>query len=88
MSAIPVRRFEDLNSDWEIGIERLMSRKPRNFRAGYTYHVTTRCNNREFKLQRLECREVFLYAIKQALDKYKFKLYGSLHHVESYPLLD
>ena len=53
-----------------------MSRKSRNVQAGYAYHITTRCNNREFKLQRWECREVFLYAIKQALDKYKFKLYG------------
>ncbi|TRV45156.1 MAG: transposase, partial [Microcystis panniformis Mp_MB_F_20051200_S6D] len=23
-----------------------MSRKPRNLQAGYSYHVTTRCNNR------------------------------------------
>ncbi|MEH2335252.1 transposase [Nostoc sp.] len=53
-----------------------MSRKPRNFQIGETYHITTRCNNREFKLQRWECREVFLYAIKQALDKFKFKLYA------------
>jgi four helix bundle protein len=44
-----------------------MPRKPRTFKPGYAYHVTTRCNNREFKLQRQQCREVFLYAIK--LDK-------------------
>ena len=53
-----------------------MSRKPRNLQAGYSYHVTTRCNNREFKLSKRECREVFLYAINKALSKYKFKLYA------------
>ena len=36
-----------------------MSRSPRHFQSGFCYHVTTRCNNREFKLTRLECREVF-----------------------------
>ncbi|MDE5100317.1 MAG: transposase, partial [Trichodesmium sp. St16_bin4-tuft] len=29
-----------------------MPRKPRNLLAGYSYHITTRCNNREFKLSR------------------------------------
>ncbi|MGK7877358.1 MAG: transposase [Xenococcaceae cyanobacterium] len=53
-----------------------MPRKPRNFKTGYSYHITTRCNNREFKLSRRECREVFLYAIRKALDKHKFKLYA------------
>ncbi|RFP52074.1 MAG: transposase [Limnothrix sp. CACIAM 69d] len=53
-----------------------MPRKPRIFKQGYAYHITTRCNNREFKLSRRECREVFLYAIRKALDKFGFKLYG------------
>ena len=53
-----------------------MPRQLRNFKSGYSYHITTRCNNREFKLARRECREVFLYAIKKALDKYRFKLYA------------
>ena len=56
--------------------EKIMSRKSRNLQAGYSYHVTTRCNNREFKLSKRECREVFLYAINNALSKYKFKLYA------------
>jgi putative transposase len=56
--------------------EKIMSRKSRNLQAGYSYHVTTRCNNREFKLSKRECREVFLYAINKALSKYKFKLYA------------
>ena len=50
-----------------------MPRKPRNLKSGYSYHITIRCNNREFKLSRRECREVFLYAIKKALDKYNFQ---------------
>lgn len=53
-----------------------MPRKPRELKSGYCYHVTTRCNNREFKLTRRECREVFLYALHQALDKFRFKLYA------------
>ncbi|WP_026735260.1 transposase [Fischerella sp. PCC 9605] len=53
-----------------------MSRPKRNFQQGFCYHITTRCNNREFRLTRLECREVFLYAIKKAQQKYGFKLYA------------
>lgn len=53
-----------------------MPRKPRELKADYCYHITTRCNNREFKLSRHECREVLLYAIKKAFDKFKFKLYA------------
>ena len=50
--------------------------KKRNLSTGYAAGITIRCNNREFKLQRSECREVFLYCLKQAIDKYKFKLYA------------
>jgi putative transposase len=53
-----------------------MPRLPRNLQPNYCYHITTRCNNREFRLTRLECREVLLYAIKKALQKYDFKLYA------------
>ncbi len=53
-----------------------MPRQPRQLQPGYSYHVTTRCNNREFRLTRIECRQVLLYAIKKAQDKYRFKLYG------------
>lgn len=53
-----------------------MSRPPREFRVGYCYHITVRCNNREFRLTRLECREVLLYAIKKCQEKYGFKVYG------------
>jgi putative transposase len=53
-----------------------MSRQPRDLQEGYCYHITVRCNNREFKLLRHECREVFLYALNQAKEKFGFKLYA------------
>ena len=57
-----------------------MPSKPRNFQIGHSYHITTRCNNREFKLSRRECREVFLYAIKKVSTKYNLS-----EHRYSYP---
>ncbi len=51
-----------------------MPRKPRELKPGFGYHVTTRCNNREFKLLRHECREVFIYALNRAIAKYNFKV--------------
>ncbi len=53
-----------------------MARLPRELKAGFCYHVTIRCNNREFKLIRDECREVLLYAIDKCQEKYGFKLYA------------
>ncbi|MFO7141632.1 transposase [Arthrospira sp. PCC 8006] len=53
-----------------------MSRPTRNFQPGHCHHVTVRCNNREFKLTRTECRKVLLYTIKRVLEKYRFRLYG------------
>jgi putative transposase len=53
-----------------------MPRPARDLKPNYCYHITVRCNNREFKLLRHECREVFLYALKQAIEKYNFKLYA------------
>lgn len=61
-----------------------MSRSPRQLVNGFCYHITTRCNNREFNLSRRDCREVLLYAIKKAQVKYGFKLYAlciMLNHV-------
>ncbi|MBD2460665.1 transposase [Oscillatoria sp. FACHB-1407] len=48
----------------------------RNLKAEYCYHITMRCNNREFRLIRLECREILLYALKRCQDKFEFKLYA------------
>lgn len=53
-----------------------MSRKARDLNPNYCYHITVRCNNREFNLIRHECREVFLFALKKAIEKFNFKLYA------------
>ncbi len=53
-----------------------MSRAKRDLKSGYCYHITTRCNNREFRLTRHECRQVFIYTLKKAIAKFEFKLYG------------
>ena len=53
-----------------------MPRQSRDLKPGYCYHITVRCNNREFRLTRGECREVFLYAIHECQQKYGFKLYA------------
>jgi putative transposase len=53
-----------------------MPRAPRELQGGYCYHVTIRCNNREFHLSDRACREVLLYALQRALLKYRFKLYA------------
>ena len=53
-----------------------MSRHTRELKPRYFYHVTTRCNNREFRLIRDECRELLLFALQKCKDKYGFKLYA------------
>lgn len=41
-----------------------------------SYHITSCCNNREFRLTLLESRQVFLFILKKAIIKYNFKLYS------------
>ncbi|MFN5262557.1 MAG: transposase, partial [Pseudanabaena sp.] len=53
-----------------------MSRPKRELQLGFSYHITMRCNNREFRLTRLECRKVLLYAIEKLKEKYSLKLYA------------
>jgi putative transposase len=53
-----------------------MPRLLRQIKSGYAYHVTMRCNNREFRLIRQECRQVLLYALQKCQMKYGFKLYA------------
>ena len=43
-----------------------MSRPRRELVPGSCYHVTTRCNNREFHLTQPLCRNLLLYALSQA----------------------
>ncbi|NES20361.1 MAG: hypothetical protein F6K41_15860 [Symploca sp. SIO3E6] len=53
-------------------------------KAGYCYHITTRCNNRDFNLANRESREIYLYILSKAQDKYPFKLYAlclMLNHI-------
>ncbi len=53
-----------------------MARQPRDLRSGYCYHITTRCNNREFRLTRGECRDFLLYAINRCQQKHGFTLHA------------
>lgn len=53
-----------------------MPRPPRLLQAGHSYHVTIRCNNREFRLTRPECRQVLLFVLQKAIAKFAFKLYA------------
>jgi len=59
---------------WET--KTFMPHQPRQLKPNFCYHITVRCNNRDFCLTRLECREVLLYAIKQCQEKFEFKVYG------------
>ncbi len=53
-----------------------MPRPQRQLAQNCCYHITVRCNNREFRLTRFECRSVLLYALQRYRDKYGFKLYA------------
>ena len=53
-----------------------MGRPSRDLQSGYCYHITVRCNNREFRLTQVECKDTLLYAIKKCQDTFGFKLYG------------
>ncbi|MFQ4139441.1 transposase [Nodosilinea sp. PGN35] len=53
-----------------------MPRQLRELISGRCHHVTVRCNNREFRLTRVECRQLLLYALDQCKAKFGFKLYG------------
>jgi len=46
-----------------------MARLPRDLIVGFCHPITVRCNNREFRLIRDECREILLYAIDQCQEK-------------------
>ncbi|MEB3212737.1 MAG: transposase [Leptolyngbyaceae bacterium] len=53
-----------------------MPRKLRVLLPGYCYHITVRCNNREFCLTKYVCKQVLLFGLKQCQDKFDLKLYG------------
>ena len=53
-----------------------MPRLPRKLQPSYCYHITIRCNNREFRLTQFACRKWLIYSIHKCKKKYGFKLYG------------
>lgn len=53
-----------------------MPRNPRELKPDYCYHITVRCNSREYRLIREECRDALLNTIKECQEKYHFKLYA------------
>ncbi len=53
-----------------------MARQRRVLKLNHSYHITTRCNNREFRLTRFECKAVLLFSLGQCQAHYGFKLYG------------
>ena len=53
-----------------------MSRQPRDLKPNCCYHITIRCNNRDFRLTQFARKEILLMAIKRCQEKFGFKLYG------------
>ena len=53
-----------------------MPRLPRNLPSNCTFHITVRCNNKEFNLAKPATRELLLEVIAKAKNKLEFKLYG------------
>jgi len=53
-----------------------MGRPLRDLQTGYCYHLTVRCNAREFRLATTACREIVLFALHKAQEKFHFKLFA------------
>ncbi|NES65320.1 MAG: transposase [Okeania sp. SIO2D1] len=53
-----------------------MPRQPRNLPSNCTFHITVRCNNKEFNLAKRATRELLLEVIAKAKQKFEFKIYG------------
>ena len=53
-----------------------MPRPPRRRRPGCSAHVTVRCNNRAFDLQRKETRLFVLHALARAAEKFGARIYA------------
>ena len=49
-------------------------RKPRELYTGAEYHVTARINRGEFALETSEIKELFLFIVKRAKNKYSFSI--------------
>ena len=53
-----------------------MPRQPRDLPEDCAFHITVRCNNKEFNLARRILRELFLEVIAKAKERFNFHLYG------------
>ena len=53
-----------------------MPRQPRALPSDCAFHITVRCNNKEFNLAQRRLRECFLEVIAKARQTFEFKLYG------------
>jgi REP element-mobilizing transposase RayT len=53
-----------------------MPRPSRSLPAGHSFHITLRCNSRQFLIAKRIRRDVLLVILEKAKQKYSFRLYG------------
>ena len=53
-----------------------MPRPRRHLPAGHSFHITLRCNSRQFLIAKRIRRDVLLVVLEKAKQKYPFHLYG------------
>jgi len=53
-----------------------MPRSRRSLPQGHSFHITLRCNSRQFLLARQLRRDVLLVVLEKAMQKHSFRLYG------------
>jgi len=53
-----------------------MPRPPRHLPQGHSFHITLRCNSRQFLIAKQLRRDVLLVVLEKAQQKYRFRLYG------------
>ena len=53
-----------------------ISRSSRSFPAGHSFHITLRCNSRQFLIAKRIRRDVLLVVLEKAKQDYSFRLYG------------
>ncbi len=53
-----------------------MSRTPRCLPQGHAFHITLRCNSRQFLIAKALRRDVVLAVLKKAQQKFAVKVYG------------
>jgi putative transposase len=53
-----------------------MPRPSRSLPAGHSFHITLRCNSRQFLIAKRIRRDVLLVVLDKAKQNYSFRLYG------------